>query len=126
MIRLFSGFVGLCCVTLVMADSRAMTLRNNPFSQPEKQAVAAKQEGNVNKQENTTPTKKLRAVIVSDIMPMANLDGQIIKIGEEVDGYKLLAVKEAEAVFEWQGEKHTLTLRNNDLEKTDEARSGKK
>lgn len=125
--KLISGLVGLGCVTLVMADSFAMTLRNNPFSQPEKQAVVAIQESHEQQQEEAAlPTKKLRAVIVSDLNPMVNLDGQIITIGEEIDGYKLLSVNEGEAVFQWQGKQHTLTLGNNDLDNSNEATPDKK
>jgi len=126
MMRLIAGLVALASVTLVVADSHAMTLRNNPFSQPEKQAVAAKQDSHEKAQEAALPTKKLRAVIVSDLKPMANLDGQIITIGEEIEGYKLLSVNEGEAVFQWQGKQHTLTLGNNDLDNSNEATPGKK
>jgi hypothetical protein len=104
-----------------------MVLHNNPFSQPKKQEVAAIQESELYRQDDVLPPSMiLRAVIVSDTMPMANLDGKIMMIGEEVDGIKLLSVKEGGAIFEWQGRTYPLNLGNNDLDDFDEANAAKK
>ena len=126
--RLLTVIAGLCYASLLMADSSAMTLRNNPFSQPEKKEVVAIQESHEHEhEEQATPaTKELRAVVVSNTVPMVNLDGEIIKVGEDIDGFKLLSVKEGEAVFEWQGKPYTLTLGSNDLEEMNEAAMVKK
>ncbi len=43
---------------------------------------------------------ELRAVLLSDKAPMVNVNGKIIGLGEEIDGYALKSVEDDRVVFE--------------------------
>ena len=45
----------------------------------------------------------LRAVMVAGAASMANVDGHLLRMGEEVDGYRLVEVTDRRAVFERDG-----------------------
>jgi len=48
--------------------------------------------------------------MVSETAPMAIVDGELLAIGEEIAGLKLIAVKEGEAIFTRAGKKFSFTI----------------
>ena len=54
---------------------------------------------------------RLRGVLLSGAASLANVDGQMVAIGEKIDGHRLLSVTEYQAVFEKDGRRVTLDMR---------------
>jgi hypothetical protein len=53
---------------------------------------------------------KLTAVVVAGADSVANIDGTIIRVGETIDGYRLLRVQEGAAVFTRNDQQVVLTM----------------
>ncbi len=53
---------------------------------------------------------RLKAVMVAGSASLANIDGTLVKIGEELDGYRLVHVAEGEAVLYRNGQRYLLTM----------------
>ena len=66
--------------------------------------------------ENTEPAAppmwqpRLRAVMVAGRASVANVEGQLVGIGEELDGHRLVEVTERRAVFEKDGTLYELVM----------------
>ena len=77
---------------LISAASLAEPLLHDPFTRPVLSAVVANGAD--------TPLKpRLIAVMVAGNKSLVNLDGTIIGIGEEKDGYRLVKVEDHKAIF---------------------------
>ena len=57
------------------------------------------------------PKLSLNAVLVAGAHSMANVDGVMVRVGESVQGYRLLEVQDRSAVFEKNNAKFTVGLR---------------
>ncbi len=53
----------------------------------------------------------LRAVMVAGRDSMVNVDGSMVRVGEEIRGYRLIEVRDGEAVFVKGGKRHTVDMR---------------
>jgi hypothetical protein len=95
------------------ADSDLLGLSNNPFSRPEifnappppparQAAVLPPEQVELN----------LSATMVSEIAPMVVVDGELLAIGDKIEGLKLIAVKEGEAIFTRAGKKFSFTIKD--------------
>jgi len=94
------------------AESDLLGLSNNPFSRPEifnapppppvKQTVVLPPE---------QVELNLSATMVSEIAPMVVVDGELLAIGDKIEGLKLIAVKEGEAIFTRAGKKFSFTIK---------------
>ena len=93
------------------ADSEILGLNNNPFSRPEI----------FNAPPPPPPTTdplgrgeqvelNLTATMVSDVNPMVMVDGELLRIGERIQGLKLISVMEGKAVFSGKGRKFTFEI----------------
>jgi hypothetical protein len=103
--------LGAAASVCVAAGDGASKLRNDPFDQhrthrpdlrPE-QAAAAPQAWR----------PELRAVLVAGDRSMADVGGIIVKLGGEVDGFRLLEVRDRKAVFVKNGTRLTLSIDRN-------------
>jgi hypothetical protein len=56
------------------------------------------------------PRFQLNAVLAAGSNSIANVDGVMVRVGESVQGYRLVAVQDRSAVFEKNNARHTLTL----------------
>jgi hypothetical protein len=56
------------------------------------------------------PLLELRAVLAAGKSSLADVGGRIVRIGEEIDGFKLVAVHEGGAVFERGGRAISIDL----------------
>ena len=103
--------IGLVLVLAVVnSQSFSRSLKHDPFKKPE---FLEK----VEPQADTTPESKgrpiageLRATITAGAQSMANVDGVILTLGEEMSGYRLIEVREREAVFVRHGKREVLTI----------------
>lgn len=101
----------------VFADKNSGQLQHNPFRQPKVIIEPRNTKTPANTRSEAPLELDLRAIIVSKSMPMVNLGGKIITVGEEIDGLLLVSVSPGEAVFLLNGVKHTLVIGSNKLEK---------
>ncbi len=105
----------LCSALMVPgygADAELLSLLNNPFSRPE----------SLNKPPPTprvapvvvVPPEEvvlnLSATMVSHTTPMVVVDGELLAIGDKIEGMKLIAVMEGKAIFTHAGKKFSFTI----------------
>ena len=103
---------------LVMLSSTAhaveLVLKSNPFERP---AMSDK-----NKQDQKAPAQAalasmtLRATMAAGPGSLANIGGEILGIGQQINGYTLLAVHPRHVVLEKNETQKTLSI-DNDTEK---------
>ena len=113
-ITITGAILYLCVVSNLAADVELRTLRKNPFSQPEV----------VNKPPPPPPPPvvarvvlpaeevklDLSATMVSATNPMVVVDGELLAIGDRIEGLKLIAVMEGSAVFTRGGKKYSFAV----------------
>jgi hypothetical protein len=68
-------------------------LKSNPFEQP------APAEKVADKVQETAKALELRGIMIAGPRSQANIGGEIIAIGEEIDGYRLVSVKQRHVVL---------------------------
>ncbi|OIN05590.1 hypothetical protein [Oceanisphaera psychrotolerans] len=102
--RLFPISLWLLATT-ALADT-GMPLRD-PFVRPQTELPA-----------RTTPTPvvsepdfKLRALLVAGDNSLANIDGTILALGDEFDGYRLISVTQEETLFEKGANRYRIPLK---------------
>lgn len=101
----------VCPVPGIGDESGLLYLRNNPFSRPE--IFNAPPPPPVRPVEVIPPEQvelNLTATMVSDTAPMVVVDGELLAIGEKIEGMKLISVGEGEAVFTRAGKQYSFTI----------------
>jgi len=111
-------FALLGSVGMATSDERQpLGLDHNPFSRPAILAAPAQQPGtrqlDIGK---PLEDRELSATLVSGRMPLVVIDGELLKLGESIDGYRLVGVRQGKAVFEKAGKKHILLLPDSGME----------
>ena len=112
--RFSANLIAAYCVMFVssgIAESGLLTLRNNPFSRPE--IVNAPPPPPVAPVVVIPPEAielDLTATLVSATSPMIFVDGELLTIGEKIEGFKLIAVMEGKAVFVRDGKKFAFAI----------------
>ena len=83
-------------------------LRNNPFARPPAPLIreATRPEG----ESSSTPLIVI-ATMVSSSATLANIEGQVMRPGQEINGYLLKRVYEDRAVFERDGNELTVYVK---------------
>ncbi|MDJ0747869.1 MAG: hypothetical protein QNJ11_00230 [Woeseiaceae bacterium] len=111
--RIASTLVLLSCAHPVVAEPPPLT--NNPFSRPPAPLIneAIRHEGDT----ATTPLVVI-ATMVSSTSALANIEGQVLRPGQEINGYLLKRVYENRAVFERDGNELTVYVKP-ELEEND-------
>jgi len=104
----------LLAVTATASEPPA--LKNNPFSRPPTPEFVA--EVQFDDEPNNTPLL-LVATIVSSHEAFANVDGTVLRPGDEIDGYLLKHVYEDHAVFARNGDELTVYVKP-ELDEDDE------
>ena len=95
------------------AESDLLILSNNPFSRPE--IFNAPPPPPVRQTVVLPPEQvelNLSATMVSEIAPMVVVDGELLAIGDKIEGLKLIAVREGEAIFTRAGKKFSFTIKD--------------
>lgn len=109
----------LSAATARDTDSLDITpiLRHDPFETPAVLDQPAVQAPPVQTAQKTPEPweRELRATSVSAVRSMINVDGVILLLGEELDGFRLVEVHERAAIFEKDGTRRTLSMDDTDL-----------
>jgi hypothetical protein len=104
-----------------LAEAQADGLKHDPFARPvlaprpaPRPASAASVPGNSVKAPVPEPVWKpeLRAVLVAGPKSIVNVGGALVRIGEQINGYRLVEVHEETAVFVNDKKTVTLSLRS--------------
>jgi hypothetical protein len=102
----------LCSVSSLAAEAELLTLHKNPFSQPEVVNTPPPPPPVVVKLVLPAEEVKLNlsATMVSATNPMVIVDGELLAIGDKIEGLKLIAVMEGSAVFTKAGKKYSFAI----------------
>jgi hypothetical protein len=100
----------------VCISGHALELTHDPFNKPDllikppsTNAVSTADQDAVD--ETILPLEgELRATIQAGAYSMVNVAGEILMLGDTIEGYRLVQVGETEAIFEKNGTKKTLSL----------------
>lgn len=97
-------------------------LKHDPFARPLLTAAfpVNTESADTNAEVETPWNPTLTAVMVAGKHSLVNIDGVIIKLGEEKDGYRLIQVKDHEAVFKKGNKRIVLDMEMSDLQKNNE------
>ena len=102
----------LCLLAVTAADaSELQRLQNNPFRQPEVVNQPPPAPPPVQAAELDEPELELSATMISKVAPMVVVNGELLGIGETIDGLRLIGVAEGRATFERKGRKFTFELK---------------
>jgi hypothetical protein len=93
----------------VRAEEAPPVLEHDPFQPPARLREAVS--GNTAPRAATASAGNLLATVVAGDDSMANVGGVTVKLGEELDGYRLVEVSERRAVFERDGKRRVLRMR---------------
>jgi hypothetical protein len=114
--RLAAHAVALSFTALALpALGQGRALQHDPFVRPAVglvpgNASSAAAPGRLKAAPEATPKLNLQAVLVAGAHSIANVDGVMLRVGESLNGYRLLEVQQRSAVFEKNGAKFTLGI----------------
>ena len=97
----------------VMAQGRP--LQHDPFARPALGAIPANAAAGAASRRAqgapaVAPKLNLQAVLVAGPHSIANVDGVMVRVGDAIQGYRLVAVHDRSAVFEKNGARFTLGI----------------
>ena len=95
---------------MIIPVESAQLLQNDPFKQPELTPLSKKVLANDTRAVREVWLPQLRATMRAGQRSMANIDGEIIKIGEKISGFKLVEVHERDALFIKNGVKYHVSM----------------
>lgn len=122
MISVFSrlGFV-LIAVFFLRPAFAGDSLKHDPFARPLLSApLPSNTATSIAAEEEMPWNPQLIAVMVAGRNSLVNLDGIILKIGEELDGYRLVQVRDHEAVFKKGNKRIVLNMEMSTLRQNKE------
>lgn len=97
-------------IALATPDREPPTLRNNPFSRPPSEVIVSMTNPIVAGPVSNEPLE-LHATMIGTVNRLANVGGKVLRRGDEIQGYVVVAIHERFAVFERNGEKTTVYVR---------------
>lgn len=88
-------------------DGVAASLRHDPFQRPDlNRAVESRTSG-----ASATPLDiRLRATVVAGAASVANIDGRLYRLGDEVKGYRVLRITEGSVLLGLGADERRLSL----------------
>ena len=92
------------------ADDAPPLLRHDPFRRPAPLSPALAP-GSTSAPAPASWQPTLRGVLLAGSGALANVDGQMVGIGERIEGHRLVSVSEHQAVFEKDGRRIVLDTR---------------
>ena len=96
------------CVAAMASGDEPPPLKNNPFARPPSDAFVA----NVRVADDERDGElMLVATMVSPTARFANVEGRVLRAGDEVGGYKLRRIFEDRAIFERNGREVTIYVK---------------
>lgn len=98
------------CGAVAETADAARILQNDPFERPELIPLRPTIVANDSKPIREIWFPELRATMRGNQGAMANINGDIIKIGEKIDGFKLVELYERDAFFIKDGMKYHVSM----------------
>lgn len=95
---------------LVAAADEPPALSHNPFSRPDS-GVTLSPGRVIDSNDSGEGTLDLQATMVGNARKLANVGGRILRIGDDIGGYMLVAVFERYAIFERDGRTTTVYVK---------------
>ncbi len=95
---------------IATAQDGPPALRNNPFSRPPSDVIVDDRVS-VRTEEIANASLELQATMVGTVNRLANVDGRILRPGDEIHGHVLVAVHERYAVFRRNGKNRTVYVK---------------
>ena len=110
----------LAAATAMAGQTAAPKLHADPFKTPQlaKAVGGPVRDSGQARREDWRP--QLRGIMRSTSLSLVNVNGQLIEIGEEIDGFRLVGVGERSAAFTKRGFRYLLSLDHDDDEQTDD------
>ena len=111
-LRIAVVLVACSVSTDISANTENRALDRDPFSKPTQiqlQKIIAVRKSSEKRQPRRWEPN-LIATIVSEANSMANIDGEILKLGQRIDGYRLIEVARYSATFQKNGKKYKFSL----------------
>ncbi len=105
--------VSMFCLTMIepLAAEQYSRLQYDPFNRPDFETLPKPIEAKIEKPKQPEVwDARLFATMRSGQHSLANVNGNIIAIGESIDGYRLIEVHERIAVFMNDGKRYELDL----------------
>jgi hypothetical protein len=90
-------------------------LSHNPFSRPPSEFIR-NERSVIERDDGEGVTLDLQATMIGNVSKLANVAGRILKPGDEIEGYLLVAIYEEYAVFRRDGETITVYVRPHPAE----------
>lgn len=115
---IISVFVMVHLSSPIIAADQPPALSHNPFSRPASN-VTRTERSVAERDDGSRPTLDLQATMIGAMSRLANVAGRILKPGDEIEGYELIAVHEQYAVFRRNNEMMTVHVKPH-LEDDDE------
>ena len=101
-VRLVAAVIGVAFACAAMSEQADIPLQRNPFAAPEELqqpvALAAPRRG-AQPEAEPEPQFGLRAVLSAGNDSLANIDGEILAVGEKIGGYRVAAIREHEVIL---------------------------
>jgi hypothetical protein len=101
------------------AAGKGPVLHINPFVPPETIG-----NGHTVKPATEANSMELRGVVLAGERSLANIGGKVVAIGEEINGYRLIAVNENNVLLDNKGARRELRIRSLDRAGKDANTSG--
>ena len=117
----------ICAVLLTLLNTPSVAqeeLQKNPFSQPDFLNYSPPVKNQVEKQNapEIIPEFILSATFISVNGPMAIVNDNLLSIGEEIDGTRLLQVDEDSASIRYKGKTYDIQIVNTQSTQTQQIR----
>ena len=112
--RFFIAFAALS-IALSCGAQESVELRTNPFIRPDLSLRAPAATDASGPMRSTSPPTRLRFTLAAGPDSLVNVDGRTLRIGEEINGYRLEAVGADTAIFRNGNEILELKVRPSDL-----------
>jgi len=98
------------CHGLAIAADEPPALSNNPFTRPPSEVLRVERSV-VERDGGSSLTIVLKATMIGRASRLADVEGRILKPGDEVEGYELIEVQEEYAVFRTDGKLITVYVK---------------
>lgn len=98
-------FALCCCLFSVLVQAEPVEVLQDPTAPLADVAVGARATG-----ESSAGLPKLQSVMLGNGPALAVLNGKSYRVGQQVDGYMLLAINADAVVLEKAGKRHTVAL----------------
>ena len=98
-------------MTVAHAESGSISLKKNPFKRPV--FVSDKNKTSFATTSSLGDELDLRAAMFAGKNSLVNIGGNIVRIGEEINGYRLMSVLEDKVIFSKNNSLFTISLKKN-------------